>query len=52
VRRRLDHPLPPVLATREPRWTVLDLGRGGERSDRGLVRLVGLLAENPRRTSS
>jgi lysophospholipase L1-like esterase len=43
----ITHFYAPVLATREPRWTVLDLGRGGERSDRGLVRLAGLLAANP-----
>jgi lysophospholipase L1-like esterase len=43
----ITHFYSPVLATREPGWTVLDLGRGGERSDHGLVRLVGLLAENP-----
>ena len=43
----ITHFYAPVLATHERSWTVLDLGRGGERSDRGLVRLAGLLAENP-----
>jgi len=43
----ITHFYAPVLATREPAWTVVDLGRGGERSDQGLVRLVALLAANP-----
>ena len=43
----ITHFYAPVLATRERAWAVLDLGRGGERSDQGLVRLVALLAANP-----
>ncbi len=43
----ITHFYVPALVRREPTWTIADLGRGGERSDRGLVRLIALLAENP-----
>ena len=43
----ITHFYVPALVRLEPTWTVLDLGRGAERSDHGLVRLLGLLAENP-----
>jgi lysophospholipase L1-like esterase len=37
----------PALARLRPQWTVVDLGVGGERSDHGLERFAGLLAERP-----
>ena len=43
----ITHFYVPALVRLEPAWTVLDLGRGAKRSDHGLVRLLGLLAENP-----
>jgi len=43
----ITHFYVPALVRLEPTWTVVDLGRGAERSDHGLVRLLGLLAENP-----
>jgi len=43
----ITHFYVPALVRLEPTWTVLDLGRGAERSDHGFVRLLGLLAENP-----
>jgi lysophospholipase L1-like esterase len=43
----ITHYYAPALVRRESTWTITDLGRGGERSDRGLVRLISLLATRP-----
>ena len=43
----ITHFYVPALVRREPTWTITDLGRGGERTDRGLVRLIALLLEHP-----
>ena len=43
----ITHFYVPVLVEHEPAWTIIDLGRGAERSDHGLLRVIALLAENP-----
>jgi lysophospholipase L1-like esterase len=43
----ITHYYAPALVRLAPTWTVTDFGKGGERSDRGLVRLIALLATRP-----
>jgi lysophospholipase L1-like esterase len=43
----ITHFYVPALRRLEPTWTITNYGRGGERSDRGLVRLSALLATRP-----